>query len=387
MPWGCCLPSRQRRSAFGLALLRNLGSGNGNLVLSPQSLAQVLTMLLPGARGTSAGELDSLLGYTGLDSAQAAYALGALDYATRQRAVAGSDTLTEADDVWVQKGLSLQTAYLQTLFGAFGAGVHQPDFAADPAAAANAINQQVSQDTKGLIPQLFAPDSIDDSTKLILTDATYFKAPWAQSFDPSQTAPATFTTAAGPTASVPMMNQTAQFGYASGPGWKAVQLPYNGGQLAMDVLLPDSATGSAFTAYRNGLTVSGLTAMADAFKPVEVDLSLPKFTVDSSEDSLQTTLEQLGLRSVFSGSADLSGLFAQTLSPPPYVQSVLQKAHIAVGEQGTTAAAASGVQVGTAAIAAPATQQVFDADHSFVYMIRDVISGQILFLGQVVNPS
>jgi serpin B len=374
-------------NGFGLALFRQLGTGNGNLVLSPRSLAQVLTMLLPGARGTSASELESVLGDTGLDPDQAAYALGAEDAATRQRAVAGSDTLTEADDIWVQKGMSLQTAYLQTLSGAFGTGVRTPDFAADPEAAATAINQQVSQDTNGLIPQLFAPGSIQSDTTLVLTDATYFKAPWDQAFDPSQTAPANFTTAAGSTASVSMMYQAAQFGYTSGPGWKAVQLPYNGGQLAMDVLLPNSDTSAALTAYRNSLTAKSLTAMSDDFAPTQVELSLPKFTISSSEDDLQAALEQLGLRSVFTGSADLSGLFATPQSSPPYVQSVVQKADIQVTEQGTTAAAGSGAEVGSAAVAAPETQVVFDADHPFVYMIRDVISGQILFLGQVGDPS
>ncbi|HEV2636245.1 MAG TPA: serpin family protein [Actinocrinis sp.] len=372
---------------FGLALFRKLGTGNGNLVLSPQSLTQVLTMLLPGARGTSATALESVLGYTGLGPDQAAYALGAQDLATEQRAVAGSDTLTEADDVWVQKGLTLQTPYLQTLSGAFRSGVRQPDFAADPAAAANQVNQQVSQETKGLIPQLFSPTSFDADTVLVLTDATYFKAPWQQSFDPGQTAPAGFTTATGSTAQVPMMNQTTEFGYATGPGWKAVQLPYNGGQLAMDVLLPDSSAPGSLAAYRNSLTVPGLTAMADAFTPKQVELSLPEFTVDSDLSTLSDLLQQMGLANLFTSSADLSGLFAPGQTNPPYVKTVVQKAHIEVSEAGTTAAAGSGVQV-QAAAAAPTMDQVqFDANHPFVYVIRDVISGQILFLGQVADPS
>jgi serpin B len=376
---------------FGLALFRQLGTGNGNLVLSPQSLAQVLTMLLPGARGTSAGELESVLGYTGLTPDQAAYALGAQDQATRQRAIAGSDTLTEADDIWAQKGMTLQTPYLQTLSGAFATGVRRPDFKADPAAAADAINQQVSQETNGLIPQLFDPNSFRADTDLVLTDATYFKAPWSASFDPSQTSSATFTTATGPTVSAAMMNQSTEFGYAAGSGWKAVQLPYNGGQLAMDVVLPDSAAPGSLAALRNGMTDQSLTAMSDAFKLAQVQLSLPKFTVDTSESGLVSALRQVGLKTLFTGSADLSGLFAPQTSgqptEPQYVQAVVQKAHIEVSEAGTTASAGSGAEVGAGAAAVPAPQVVFNADHPFVYLIRDVISGQVLFLGQVADPS
>lgn len=370
---------------FGLALLRRLGTGNGNLVFSPQSLAQVLTMLLPGARGTSASELESVLGYTGLSPDQAAFALGAQDQATMQRAIAGSDTLTEADDIWAQKGMTLQTPYLRTLSGAFATGVRQPDFKADPAGAADAINQQVSQETHGLIPQLFGPDSFQSNTDLVLTDATYFKAPWSNSFDPADTESADFTTAAGSTVSAAMMNQTTEFGYTTGPGWKAVQLPYNGGQLAMDVVLPDSTAPGALAAYRNALTGQGLTAMADAFKPAQVQLSLPRFTVDSDSSGLVSALQQMGLTTLFTGSADLSGLFAPPAASQ-YVQDVVQKAHIEVTEAGTTAAAGSGAQMGAGAVPAPRPQVVFDADHPFVYLIRDVISGQVLFLGQVADP-
>jgi serpin B len=342
-------------------------------------------LLVPGARGTSASELESVLGYTGLTPDQAAYALGAQDSATEQRAVADSDTLTEADGVWAQKGLTLQGSYLQTLSGAFSTGVWQPDFKADPAAATKEINNQVSQETKGMVPQLFGPGAIDGSTRLVLTDATYFKAPWAQSFEPSETSPANFTTSAGTTASVPMMNQTAQFGYASGSGWQAVQLPYGGGQLAMDVLLPTSSAKGALASYRAGLTQSGLTALADLFKPESVELSLPRFTTTTTEGSLSEALQQLGLRSVFTGSADLSGIF--TTDQGLYVQTIVQQAKIEVGEQGTTAAAGSGIAVGSAGIALPQPLEVFDADHPFVYMIRDVISNQVLFIGQVADPS
>ena len=371
--------------AFGISLFQQLGADNGNLVLSPQSLAQVLTMLLPGARGASASELESVLGFTGLDPAQAAYALGAQDSATRQRAAADSDTLTEADDIWVQKGMSLQSQYLQTLSGAFNAGVRQPDFSADPAAATKAINQQVSQETNGLIPQLFGPGTIDSTTRLVLTDATYFKAPWTSSFDPAQTSQASFTIATGSKTTVSMMNQSSQFGYTSGKGWQAVQLPYGGGQLAMDVVLPTSTASGALASYRAGLTQSALTAMADAFTPAQVELSLPRFTIDSTESSLNAALQQLGLRAMFTGAADLSGML--TSDQNLYVQRVIQQADIQVSEQGTTAVAGSGVQVEAGAAPAPQNQVVFDANHPFVYVIRDVISGQILFLGQVADPS
>jgi serpin B len=374
-------------NSFGLALYRELGSGNANLVVSPQTLDEVLTMLLPGTAGDAERQLASVLGYAGLDPAQAAYALGRVEAASLSRASADGETLTEANGVWTQHGLSLQSAYLNILAGAFGSGVWQTDFKGAPATAANAINQEVSQETQGLIPQLFPPGTITSQARLVLTAASYFKAPWTQAFDASDTVAGPFTTSSGTKVQVQMMNQTDGFGYASGPGWQAVELPYGkNGKLAMDIVLPASAAPGSLAALRADLTGAQLGRILGALERREVVLSLPRFTLTSAEDSLNAQIEQLGATALFGQGADLGGLFAKDAGQLQLAD-VLQKAYIQVDEQGTVAAAVAGGEVGVGAVPGPSNEVAFDADHPFVYLIRDTVSGQILYLGQVGDPS
>jgi serpin B len=374
-------------NSFGLELYRQLGSGNGNLVVSPQTLDEVLTMLLPGTTGVTESQLASVLGYSALDPAQAAYALGKVEAASLARASADGETLTEADDVWAQQGLDLRTAYLNILAGGFGAGVWQTDFKGDPAASTNAVNQEVSQETKGLIPQLFPSGTITSQTRLVLTAASYFKAPWTNAFDPSNTMAAPFTTSSGTKVQAQMMSQSTSFKYGSGAGWQAVELPYGkNGNLAMDVILPTSAAPGSLATLRTDLTGNGLGQITGTLRYRPVVLSLPRFTLASTEASLNTQIEQLGATALFGQNAGLGGLFSND-SEQLQLADVLQQAYIQVSEQGTVAAAAAGGEVGVGAVAAPSNQVIFDADHPFVYLIRDTVSGQVLYLGQVNDPS
>lgn len=374
-------------NSFGLALYRELGSGDGNLVVSPQTLDEVLTLLLPGASGDTESQLASALGYAGLDPDQAAYALGRVEAASLARASADGETLTEADDVWAQQGLKLRTAYLNVLAGAFDSGVWQTDFQGDPAGSTDAINEEVSQETHGLIQQLFPSGSITGQTRLVLTAASYFKAPWTQAFNTNDTTAAAFTTSSGSKVQAQMMKQTHTFGYAAGAGWQAVQLPYGtDGKLAMDVILPTSSAPGSLATLRADLTGAELDQITHALSTYEVDLSLPRFTLTSAEGSLNDQLKQLGVTSLFGMNADLGGLFSND-DEQLQLTDVVQKAYIQVTEQGTVAAAAAGGAVGATAVERPPEEVTFDADHPFVYLIRDTVSGQILYLGQVGDPS
>lgn len=374
-------------NSFGLALYRQLGSGDGNLVFSPQTLDEVLTMILPGAKGETESQLAAMLGYSGLDPAAAAYALGAVEAASLSRASADGETLTGSDALWTQQGINLQSAYLNVMAGAFDAGVWQTDFEHDASGATNAINQQVSQATHGLIPSLFPQGVIDGSTRLVLTSASYFKAPWTEAFDPDDTINGPFTKSTGGSVQVPMMNRTTSFKYAAGTGWQAVELPYGtGGKLAMDIILPASAAPGSLAALRSGLTADELGQITGALRGHSVNLSLPRFTVTSSQDSLNDQLEQLGATAMFGPHADLSGLFAND-KEQLQVTDVLQKAYIQVGEKGTTAAAAAGAAIGSSAVAVPQNTVNLTVDHPFVYLIRDTVSGQVFYLGQVGDPS
>lgn len=371
--------AEQGSTSFGLALLRELGAGNGDMVYSPQTLVDLLGMLLPAAHGQTAAQLSSTLGTAGLSPDTAAAAFGRIDATARTDASQGSNTLDVASDLWLEYGFMPDPAYLAALGGAFGTGVHGADFARDPDGAEQSINAQVASETHGYIRQLFAPHAFDVPPLLVLTDAVYLDARWAHPFDPNQTSDLPFYPSAGATQQASTMDADGTYKYAAGHGWQAVELPYSGGRLAMDVLLPAKGPGT-LAALRNGLTADSLDSMLSALRSQQVEVQLPKFTTDYSPGDLDKDLSALGLGALFQ-QADLSGM-----SGPKqvYVSQVVEKAHIQVGEKGTVAAAAAGGAVGATAARVPAPVS-FTADHPFLYLIRDLSTGQLLFAGQVAS--
>lgn len=372
----------QSANAFGVDIFHAVADGDsGNIMVSPTSLATVLAMLLPGAGGQTAAEMAKTL-HSPLPAGQFANALGALNQNTVQRALADKADLQQYDSTWTQKGYQLQQPYLKALAAAFDTGVHETDFAGAPESARQTINKAVQDQTNGLIKNLFPEGTITADTRLALTDALYFKAKWADSFAKGDTSDRSFSLLNGNSADVPTMAQDAEFAYSEGDGWQYAELPYQQNHLAMGIVLP--AAGS-FDGFRKGLTADKLSSMAGSASGTKVDLQLPKFTFDTSLQ-LKDQLAALGMTSLFDpNAADLSGIPAtpEKLS----VNTVVQKTHVAVDEEGTTAAAASGV--GVAAGAAPGQVSktiVMHVDRPFLFLIRDTVSGQILFLGQVTDP-
>jgi serpin B len=367
--------------AFSLALMRALGDGaaGSNVVFSPQTLVDLLAMILPGASGQSAMQVSDALGDAGLDPSTIAGALGKLDATARADANQGPNTLQESGDVWTDSSLKIAPSYLATLDGAFGVGVHQTDFANDPTGSAQAIDNLVAQETHGYIPQLFDPKSFSKDAALVLTDAVYLNATWASQFSPNLTTKSSFHPASGSATQASMMNNTDDYKYASGDGWQLVELPYAGGKTAMDILLPTKGIGTLST-LRDSLSATKLNAMLSSMTTKRVALSIPKFTTNYSAGGLIQTLTKLDLGSLFTDS-ELTAMTAP--SQPLSIGQVVEKAYVAVGEKGTVAAAAAGaVAVGTAAMQVDAT---VTADHPFLYLVRDVPTGQLLFAGQVAT--
>ncbi|MBS2545557.1 serpin family protein [Catenulispora sp. NL8] len=368
-------------NAFGVDIFHSVSDGSeGNVMVSPTSLATVLAMLMPGAKGQTEAQMAKVL-HTTMPAGQFADALGALDSATMQRELADKADLRQYDTVWTQQGYGLQQSYAQALSAAFDTSVHETDFT-NPDAARQTIDKNVEDQTNGLIKDLFGPGSMTADTRLALTDALYFKAAWAGAFDKNETADKPFHLLDGGTANVSMMSDESSFGYASGSGWQYAELPYQQDHMAMGILLPSAGS---FDTFRKALTADNLSAMINTAAPGTVALELPKFTFDTGAQ-LGTALQKLGMTSAFDPkSADLSGLPAT--AEPLHVGMVAQKTHVAVDEQGTTAAAASGVTVIAGAAPGPPRQPTeMHVDRPFLVLIRDTVSGQILFLGQVTDP-
>jgi serpin B len=370
--------------AFGFDLLHAIGGGGGgNIVFSPASIGLALAMAELGAKGQTAAQMNAVLhgvaadGGLGLNALSAALAARSGSF----KDSAGRDielTLRIANAPFAQAGLALEPAFLDALASQFGAGLREVDYAADPDGARALINGWVKDETAGRIPELLAPGVISRYTKLTLVNAIYLKAPWETAFDKAGTAAAPFTRADGSVVSVPTMSGGEQAtSYAAGPGWQAVQLPYANDTLAMTIILPDNL--ASFVAGLDGAQFARITG---ALVGRQVDLSLPRFKVQTQVD-LAKTLGSLGMPLAFiPGQADFSGITSEV---PLNISAVIHQANISVDEQGTEAAAATAVvMVGLAAPAQPVTVKV---DHPFLFAVRDLASGAVLFLGQVTDPS
>jgi serpin B len=371
-------------NAFGLDLYRRVAAGEpvANLVLSPASIALALSMARAGARGQTAAEMDAVLHGLGADAGAAWVA--ALDAALTARTGTFPDQAGKPQDVtlrianapFAQRGLTLERAYLGALAARFGAGLRLVDYKAAPEAARGLINGWVADETERRIPELIGQGAVTDQTRLVLVNAIYLKAAWQLAFFEGATAPAPFTRPDGSSEDVPMMHVQGQLGYAAGDGWRAVELPYVGGKLAMVVIVPDDL--AAFEATFDGPALSSITG---AIEPREVMLGLPKFGAESRLE-LARLLGALGMPTAFGDTADFSGITAEEQL---VIDAVIHQANIDVDERGTEAAAATAVMM--RATAMPAEPVELTVDRPFLFALRDTDTGAVVFLGRIADPT
>jgi serpin B len=279
--------------------------------------------------------------------------------------------------VFAQQGLHLDSGFLDTLAGEYGAAVGLVDYKTAAAAARTLINQWVAGETHDRITDLIPDGALDELTRLVLVNAVYLHADWATPFDKDATHDGPFH-APGGDVQVPLMHGQEERGFAEGDGWKAVDLDYAGGQLAMTILVPDAGRFDEVTSH---LDVTMLDA-ATATKPATVDLTLPKFDIDK-QLLLKDQLVALGMPTAFADHrADFSGI---TTDEELVIDDVIHQADVTVDEKGTVAAAATAVIMRTTS--APANPKTLVVDRPFVFLLRDKATGAVVFAGQVTNPS
>ena len=363
-------------AAFGGDVYRLL-AGGGNLVFSPASIAAALRMALCGARGQTAAEIASALHLEGEPPAEGLRLLSA--------ALAGvpGDSLTfrAPNTMWVQSGLPLRPEFTAALREAAAVSVRDADFGRAADQVRLEINELVAKQTEEKITNLLPPGTLDTLTRLVLVNAIYLKAAWAHPFPEDATSDGPFYPA-GPGAGTPvtarMMQLTEDLGYLRADGWQAVVLPYQGGRLAMTIVLPDGPPG-ALTA---GLA-AGLPGIARRASRRRVRLTLPRFRQES-EVGLIPALQRLGVQEAFAPQrADFTGI---TTADRLHISAVRHKAYINVDEQGTEAAAATAVVMRALAMVRPAQPVTVTVDHPFLFAITDTATGLPLFLGQVTLP-
>jgi serpin B len=245
--------------------------------------------------------------------------------------------------------------------------------------ARQTINQWVERQTNGKIKDLISRGLLDSMTRLVLTNAIYFKGNWASQFKEDRTREGPFDLLDGSKVQVPMMNQTEQFGYAETDTLQVLELPYVGEELSMVILLPKRTDGIG--ELERELAGESLSKWLGAVRRQEVIVSMPKFKL-TSKFSLGQVLRSMGMTAAFSEQADFSGM---TGGRDLFISAVVHQAYVDVNEEGTEAAAATGVTMRVTSVG-PVRTPVFRADHPFIFLIRDTTSDSILFLGRVMNP-
>ena len=388
-------------NAFALDLYARLRGEEGNLFLSPFSLSTALAMTYAGADGETGTQIYGALRFP-RDGMTAPFELGngqemevvrfipwerarfhaafkALREDMDARQERGDYRLSVANALWGQKGYGFLDEFLAVTRSNYGAGLREVDFAGDTEGARKTINQWVEQQTEDRIEDLVPPGVLDALTRLVLTNAIYFKGDWAAQFDPGATAEAPFTLSDGKKATVQMMRQKARFAYLEAPAFQALALPYRGEDLSMVVLLPREPDGLA--ALEELLAPQSLEHWLGSLQEREVQLFLPRFKM-MSQFSLKDVLKAMGMTDAFdANAADFSRMNGKK---DLHVTAVIHEAFVEVNEEGTEAAAATGVVVGLTSVGPmPA---VFRADHPFIFLIRDNATGSILFLGRLAEP-
>lgn len=374
----------QGNNGFAFDLYRALQEKeNGNLFYSPFSISIALAMTWAGARGETERQMAETLHFTlPQDRLHPAFNALDLELAQRGQGARGKDgkgfRLHIVNALWGQRGFRFLPEFLDTLAHHYDAGLRLLDFAGNPEAARKVINDWVSDQTEGRIQDLIPPGAVDPLTRLVLTNAIYFNAAWAEPFEKNLTADGPFSLLDGRQVMVPMMRQTAQLGYAEAEGFQVVELPYEGQELAMVILLPDAGR---FEEFENSLDAEQVEEILGRLAYGQVTLTMPRFRIES-DFGLADTLAAMGMPDAFRpDQADFSGMDgSRDLS----ISRILHKAFISVDESGTEAAAATAVVVGLTALVPHAEMTV---DRPFIFLIRDLQTGTILFVGRVVNPA
>lgn len=372
----------QSSNGFALALYQALRSEDGNLIYSPYSIFQALLMTAAGAEGETASQMASVLGVD-LDDPAVHNLMNALNKAlTKHPEYLQNDaqplTFNIANAVWAQKDYHFEQSFLDTLSANYNAGLKLVDFN-KPEDARALINLWVAAQTNDKIQELIPAGLLDQMTRMVLTNAIYFKGAWSHQFGEKDTEDGSFTLADGSTTTVPFMHGNFTLSALVNDQLSAVRLPYEGGTYAMAAIMP----AADFAGFESQLTAAELEQILSDLQSSSamVDLSLPKFQAES-RFGLGDILAGLGMPDAFDAQkADFSGM---TGKPDLMISSVLHQATIDVNEEGTEAAAATAVAMSVTSM--PGQSYTIRLDKPFIYVIYETTTNTITFMGRVVNP-
>jgi serpin B len=353
-----------------------------NIFFSPYSISSALAIVDEGARGTTAKEIQSVFsfpenitvqreGFAGIDAG-----LNAQD---------SRYSLSTANALWAEKTYPFLPAYTNTAECYYDANTTNLDFINQPEASRVTINTWVAKKTNDKIQDLLPQGSVTPNTRLVVTNAIYFKGTWVNAFDKNKTELADFSVTPTRTVQVPMMQRTdsrAVFPYAETDAAQVLEMPYahgSGNEISMVIILPK---GNNLTAAAELLNPEALAAVDNTSVSRQVKVYIPRFTLETEYD-LTDTLADMGMPTAFTGNADFSGMDG---SHDLSISDVVHKAYIDVNEEGTEAAAATGAMMSATAFMPEDQTPVFNADHPFIFLIEDTTTNTVLFTGRVTNP-
>ncbi len=372
----------QANNGFALALYQALRDEDGNLIYSPYSIFQALLMTGAGAEGATASQMASVLGVD-LDDPEIHNLMNALNKVLTTQPEYLNDgaqplTFNIANAVWAQKDYHFEQSFLDILSANYNAGLKLVDFN-NPEDARALINLWVAAQTNDKIQELIPAGLLDQMTRMVLTNAIYFKGGWSNQFEEKDTEDGSFTLADGSSVTVPFMHGNFTLSALVNEQLSAVRLPYEGGNYAMAAIMPQDN----FAEFEAELTASDLEQFLNSLQSSSamVDLSMPKFQAES-RFGLGEILAGLGMSDAFDAQkADFSGM---TGKPDLMISSVLHQATIDVNEEGTEAAAATAVAMSVTSM--PGESYTIRLDKPFIYVIYETTTNTITFMGRVVNP-
>jgi len=357
---------------FSIELYKVLSKEHDNLFFSPFSISTALAMTYLGASGNTALEMERVLHFK--DTVHEEISKLLEDITSSEKAY----QLFVANTMWAQEGYPFLKEYLEKVQKFYESGLNFVDFTSKREEALKKINDWVEKKTLGKITELLKEDDINSLTRLVLTNAIYFKASWAKPFEPESTEKGIFHISEKESVEVDMMRQEGIFNYFEDERVQMLELPYEGNEISMLILLPKK--GLNLKDFEETLDFDVFKRWLNSLNAVSVDVRLPKFKIESRL-SLKKTLMNMGMESAFTESADFSKMDGTRKLK---IQNVIHKAFVSVDEKGTEAAAATAVIIGLKALRVPV---LFEANRPFMFFIYDRKNDLILFVGKLVEPS
>ncbi len=365
-------------NAFSVELFKAVKEEKEGVFVSPISVMEALYIACLGARGGTKEAMLKTLSLSGIPDP--GKALRALRESLLESARDTGIELDIEDALWVQKGFSILEGFMEDVRGFCGGLPMFLDFVRDPVGSVDAINRWVKERTKGKIDSLLSSGDVDEATRLVITNAIYFKGLWERAFDRKCTKNLPFYLEDGGSVTVPMMHRKGRFLYGElSSGIKILSMPYKGGSFEFVAVLPGRSL--SLEDLKRRMSWKTLELWISSMRKEEVSVFIPRFKMDI-KSYLKDPLSKLGMGIAFTDGADFSGI---TGKKDLEISRVVHRAYISVDEEGTEAAAATGVVMRLTAFMPP-KEKVFRADHPFIFFVFHRKSGAILFMGEVLNP-